>query len=199
MIKFNKIVKRLLPYDRVQYIDYFSRDDRSSDWQRISFQLLSFQSYNERSKNDLKLYLETITPLFKNVIEQFDNGMLWIVNFGRKDLPWFPNNACTLASMRNLFKQRNIPNTFKGAIMFEKNDLLEYSKDLLSYPYSVLGSKSLYQDVNISHSQLPFVIKISGILDLDFLSSSKQLLRAVVEENSSDIFIVKQYRGTSLE
>lgn len=82
--------------------------------------------------------------------------------------------------------------------MFKKNELLEYSKDIIAYPYSVTGKKSWYKDLNISHGQLPFIIKISGHLNIDFRSTSKDLLRKVVDENSSDIFIIKQYRGTSL-
>ncbi|MNR43714.1 hypothetical protein D3C85_1623630 [compost metagenome] len=64
---------------------------------------------------------------------------MWIVNHEDKDLEWLPNNEDNLISLRTLFKERGIPNTFKGAIIFTKDDLLKFSKDLISYPYSVLN------------------------------------------------------------
>ena len=40
MIKFNKNVKKVLPYDRQQYFNFFDDDFESSiEWYGVSFQL----------------------------------------------------------------------------------------------------------------------------------------------------------------
>lgn len=189
MIEFKKKVKELLPYDRKQYIS-------RKEWFGISFQL---PGVFEGKDIGLEVYLEAYEDWFKSIICKLDNNSQWIVNQDFIDEDWLPNKQNNLKILRSLFKQNSIPNTFTGAIIFMKDDLLKFSKDLISYPYAVFNKKELlYNNLDISHNELPFVIKISGHLNIDFLSTDIELLRKVVNENSSSCFIVKEYRGTSL-
>jgi len=150
-------------------------------------------------KISLMEYLEAYERWFKAIILQLDNGSLWIVNHDYKDLQWLPNDEDNLISLRALFKQNNIPNEFKGALSFTKDDLLKVSNDLISYPLAVFNAADvLYKDLDISHSELPFIIKISGHANIDLLSTDKDLLKEVLDANSSNGFILKPYRGTSL-
>ncbi|MGJ1226297.1 hypothetical protein [Sphingobacterium siyangense] len=76
---------------------------------------------------------------------------------------------------------------------------MELSKDLISYPYGSYKEESLfYSNIDISHRELPFVIKVLDHLNIDLLSTDEKLLRKVVSENKSDSFLLKPYRGTSL-
>jgi hypothetical protein len=129
---------------------------------------------------------------------QLGNASFWVVNYDR-DSKWFPNDEDNLTSLRTLFKQNNISNKFKGALIFTTGDLLKFSKDLIAYPIAVFNEHGLlYNDLDISHGELPFIIKISGHSNIDFLSTDKELLRKVVGENRSSLFIVREYRATSL-
>lgn len=195
MIEFKKNVNKVLPYDRRQYRDFFDEErDFSIKWYGVSFQL-----ENDGRNVRLTEFVEIYESLFKNIVLKFDNGSFWIVNHDDKDLIWIPNDEDNLIPLRTLFKQKNVPNTFKGALIFTKDDLLEFSRDLISYPCAVFNSEnSLYSNLDVSHGELPFIIKISGHMCIDFLSTDKELLRKVVNENYSSYFIVKESRGTSL-
>jgi len=197
MIEFKKNVKKILPYDRQQYLDFLDENfDSSTKWYGVSLQLPG--GYEGR-KISLMEYLEAYERWFKAIILQLDNGSLWIVNHDYKDLQWLPNDEDNLISLRALFKQNNIPNEFKGALSFTKDDLLKVSNDLISYPLAVFNAADvLYKDLDISHSELPFIIKISGHANIDLLSTDKDLLKEVLDANSSNGFILKPYRGTSL-
>ena len=197
MIEFKKNVKKILPYDRQQYLDFLDENfDSSTKWYGVSLQLPG--GYEGR-KISLMEYLEAYERWFKAIILQLDNGSLWIVNHDYKDLQWLPNDEDNLISLRALFKQNNIPNEFKGALSFTKDDLLKVSNDLISYPLAVFNAADvLYKDLDISHSELPFIIKISGHANIDLLSTDKDLLKEVVNANASNGFILKPYRGTSL-
>ena len=195
MIEFKKDINKVLPYDRKQYIEFLD-DDSSINWYGVSFQL---HGRSTGKKIALTKYVKIYERLFKNVVLQLDNGSFWIVNHDDKDLKWLPKDDDNLAHLRTLFKQRDVSNAFKGALIFMKDDLLEFSSDLISYPYAVLSKDGfLYKNLDISHGELQFIIKISGYLDIDFLSTNKELLKEVVNKNSSSSFIVKEYRGTSL-
>ena len=101
--------------------------------------------------------------------------------------------------MRTLFKQNGIPNKFKGALVFTKDDLLQFAKDLISYPFAVFNEKGLlYKNLDVSNGKLEFIIKISGHLNIDLLSTDKDLLKEAVKANASNDFILKPCRGTSL-
>lgn len=198
MIEFKRNVNKILPYDRAQYIEFLNDDVPSTvKWYGVSFQL---PGVFEGKDIGLEKFIEAYEGWFENAISIFDNGLNWIVTHDRKGWNWFPNNGNNLISLRALFKERDIPNSFRGAIIFTKDDLLKFSKDLISYPYAVFSEDGfLYNDLDISHSELPFIIKISGHLNIDLLSTDKKLLKKVVDENASDTFIVREYRGTSLE
>lgn len=200
MVKFKKKFENILPYSRQQYIEFFDDDFipaiKSTRWYGVSFQLPGAVLGN---KIELNKYVEIYEPLFTNVVSRLDSGSFWIVNHDDKDLKWLPNNEHNLAHLRALFKSRKIKNEFKGALIFTTDELLEYSKDLITYPYVVFDKDGyLYKNLDISHAKLQFIIKISGHLNIDFLSTDEKLLREVVNENSSNLFVVNQYRRNDL-
>lgn len=187
MIDFKNNVKELLPYNRRQYLT-------RTKWFGVSFQVDS-----ERQKLGFNEFIKVYMPLFENVISQFDDNSIWIVNHDDKEIVWLPNDNENLIHLRALFKQKNVPNSYKGALIFTKNELINFSNDLIAYPYAILSQEGfLYKNLDISHSKIQFVIKISGHLNIDFLSTNKDLLREVVNKNASNLFNVKEYRNTSL-
>lgn len=186
-MEFQKNVQSLLPYSRKKYIEM-------SGWFGVSFQMTG------NTKDVIfRDYLEIYEPWFKSVMSRFGNNSSWIINHEYRDFEWFPNRENNLASLRALFKRNKISAKFKGALVLDKDDLLKFSRDLISYPY-VLFSKHniLYRDLNISNSELPFIVKISGHLNIDLLSTDKNLLKEMVIANSTNDFVIKPYRGTSL-
>ena len=56
----------------------------------------------------------------------------------------------------------------------------------------------MYSNIDVSHSKVPFVIKIADHLNVDFLSTDPALVRTVVNEHRSPAFTIKPYTGTSL-
>lgn len=195
MIKFRKIVKRLLPYNRSQYIkDVFWDDNPSPKWYGVSIQFK-----DESKKNNLSEYLENYTPLFQTIVLKYGRNSKWIVNHDDKDLKWFSFEGNTVSNLRALFKQNNIPNSFRGALVFTTETLLKYSKEIVSYPYAVSDINGrLYKNLDVSLANLPIIIKISGHLNIDLLSPDKNILKEAIENNIPDMFIIKQYRGTKL-
>lgn len=195
MIEFKKNVNTLLPYDREQYISFLHGDlEFTPEWYGVSFQL----NKEERELNIVK-YFEFYEPLFKDILLYFRNNLRWIVNQDYITYGWFPNRENTLGSLRTLFKQNKIPNSFKGALICEKDDLLEFSKDLLTYPFLMFEKNGLlYDNLDISNSEIQFIIKVSGHNCVDLLSTDKELLRKVVDEVTTNNFNVKEYRNTSL-
>jgi len=190
MVRFKENVEDLLPYNREQYIDFLAGEDSATRWYGVSFQMNS-------KKDRLTSYLDNYVELFKNVLIEFDNNCTWIVNHDDKDLEWLPNNEKNLLSLRSLFKESNISSAFKGALIFDKSDLLGFSKDLILYPYTLYQKKGfLYKDLDVSHSQIPFVIKLSGHRNIDLLSTNLSLLKRITDANKSSIYDVKVYSST---
>ena len=197
MVEFKKNTKTLLPYDREVYIDYLGYEFyKYPKWYGVSFQLPG--GYEGREIG-LTEYLEAYENWVKNIILQLDNGTCWIVNHDTKDMNWFPYEEDTLISLRALFKQNNIPNKFKGALILTTKDLLKFSKDLITYPFALFKQDGLlYNDLDISHGALPLIIKISHHSNIDLLSTDKELLKKVVSKNFPDHFILRNYKGISL-
>ncbi|MBW7675117.1 hypothetical protein [Chryseobacterium chendengshani] len=185
MIEFKEKVIDILPYNRKRYLSL-------KEWYGISF-----QKPNDEKEKNLLGFIDCYEPLFKTLIQQFDNRYPWVVNHDYMDKNWFPNEDNTLMLLRNLFKENNIPNTFKGAMIFTTDDLLRYTKELISYPYAVFSQKDiLYSDIDISNSEIQLVIKISGHLNIDLLSTDLNLLKKIVNNNSLNDFEIIKYRGT---
>lgn len=194
-IEFKEKFEELLPYDRENYIEFLDDDFKfSSKWCGLSFQLVC-----DEKEIDLPKFIESYESIFKRVILKFDQNSFWVVNHDDIDLDWFPNEEDNLPELRTLFKQNNILNSFRGALVLMKDDLLKYSRELISYPFSVFNEAGLlYKDLDISHSNLQLIIKISGHWNIDFLSTDKELLKLIVNESSTDNFIIKEYRGNSI-
>jgi hypothetical protein len=194
MIIFNKNTANVLPYDRKKYIEYLEDDyPQDSIWNGISFQL------NET--NNLEKFIKLYDPLFKNLILTLNNSAQWIINHDDIDLDWLPNRKNNLSLLRDLFMQNNIPDSYRGAIIIGKDGLLALSKELLSYPYAFFSGEKeglLYKNIDISHSQLPIVIKITGHMCIDLLSTDKKILIKAAHVKSYELFNIKQNRGTVL-
>jgi hypothetical protein len=197
MIEFNKSVKKALPYNRRKYLEFWDDEcDLPTEWNGVSIQL---PGASEGKVGSLTEFVEAYKGLFKNVVLKLDNGSSWIVNHDKKDLDWFPNDEDNLTALRALFKQNNIPNAFRGALVFTKDDLLKFSGELISYPSAVFNQDGFYYaSLDISLGELPFIIKIYGRFSIDLLSTNKELLKEVIKENSSSLFIVREFRGSSL-
>jgi hypothetical protein len=189
MMKFIENFEKMLPYEREHYIDFLDDDfDSETKWNAISLQMNS-----ENEENNLSKFVDVFELILKNVILKLDSGISWIINHDDKDMKWFLNDKNNLEALRSVFKQNNIQDTYKGSLILDKDDLFELAQDLISYPY-VLS----YKNLDISHSKLPFILKITSHLTIDLLCMDKELLRKVIDENSSNKIIIKEYRGTSL-
>ncbi len=188
-MKFIENFEELLPYNREHYIDFLDDDfDAETKWCAVSLQINS-----ENGETSLSKFVDVFGLIFKNVVLKLDNGVSWIINHDDKDMNWFLNDKDNLEALRTVFKINNVQDTFKGSLILEKENLLELAQDLISYPY-VLS----YKNLDISHSKLQFIIKITSHLTIDLLSTDKEVLRKIVKENSSSKIIIKEYRGTSL-
>lgn len=194
MVTFNRKFPKTLPYDRKKYID-FLENDNPTEWFGVSFQL---PGGFEGREIGITEFLEKYETWFKNLITKLDSDSSWIVNHDDKDMDWFPNNDDNLPSLRALFKKYNIPNNFRGALLFPKDDLLEYTRDLLSYPTGVFSEDGLlYKDLDISHGELPVIIKINAHWCIDILSTDKDWLRETLNKNNVQ-FIARIFRSASL-
>jgi hypothetical protein len=172
MIEFKRDIEKILPYNRKNYLGYQADTDFSVKWYGASFQVVEIADQKNAS---FQQYLEMYEPLFKNIVLEFDKSSSWIVSHD-KAVPWFPNEYDNLPDLRTLFKRNDISNSFIGAVIFFTPDVIQYSKDLVSYPYSVTGRKGvLYRDLDISHSELPAIIRISGHLNIDFISTDENI------------------------
>jgi hypothetical protein len=188
MITFKKNIKELLPYDRQEYYTF-------KNWYGVSLQLPGVFEGKVIPKIE---FIQIYEPIFVNIVTKLDNGKPWIVNHEFEEYAWFPNRQKNLPKLRGLFEENNIPNEFKGALMFSKEDLLKYAKDLMIYPNRVINGAKCYQNIDISHSDLPFVIKTSGHTELILVSTDKNLLREIVDQNSPSPIIKRELSGTSL-
>lgn len=188
MIEFIDDVKNHLPYSRKQYISF-------KNWFGVSYQL------DEKLESvTLDSFVNNFESFIRFLITMFDKDTDWVVNHDDKDLDWFPNNEDNLYDLRKLFKENNIPNNFRGGLILTGHDLLTWIKSLMIYPFSVFNDKDiLYKNLDISNCRYQFIIKISGHLNIDLLSTNKDFLEKIIfNDNYPHKFIVKEYRGTKL-
>ena len=196
-IKFSRNIKNLLPYDRDEYWVYLHDEvEPSVKWYGLSFQLPGAEEASDGNKSDKKKFVDIYELLFKDIVSKIDDNSFWTINQVYKNIfGWLPNNERNLMNLRKLFKQHDISNTFKGAILLKKDPLLELTRDLILYPISIFNKPGwLYDDLNISHSTLPFFIKTTHHFDVDILSTNKELLQNIVDEYIPSQFIIKKYR-----
>jgi hypothetical protein len=188
---FQKNVRALLPYNRTRYRAF-------SHWYGASFQLASEAPNIEQGISfGLPKFLAHYEALFKQLIATFDDGSPWTVTHEAYDFAWWPNDEPTLPALRALFAYHRVPNNFQGALRLTKPQVFALASELLSYPAGLFRSKkTLYRNVDVSHNTLPVVIKVSGHLNVDILSTDPALVREVVSENRSPVFTIKPYRGT---
>jgi hypothetical protein len=197
MVKFRKNVSRLLPYNRKQYKKFlFSDSDVSVKWYGISFQL---PIYVEGKDVTLAEYIHAYKPFFEGVISKLDNGAFWIINHDKNDQNWFPDEGRNLPELRKLFNENNISPEFIGALIFSTNELLAYSNEIISYPYTIIEDDGwFYTDLDISHSKLPIVIKILDHLTVEMLSTDINYLKKAAKESFSSQFYIFEWNGTKL-
>lgn len=197
MVSFKNSGSYHLSYNKEQFDNFLKNEEGTfSSWFGVSFQLPGGYEGKDVGLDNFLRYFE---GLFEMVVTSMDDGSDWTVNHEYKDLEWFPNEGNSLQGLRELFKANKVPNSFKGALAFSTNDLLSYTKELISYPHTVFGRpRAFYSDLNISHGELPLIIKISAHLNIDFLTTDLEFLKKIVNECAKDPFIVRAYRGTSL-
>jgi len=196
MVKFEKSISQLLPYDREQYIAYFDEDDHTFDgktvWHAVSLQQgkIKDEKLYQASEEIVTKCIDVLEESFRKIISRLDQGLPWIVNHDDKDLRWFNKEDNTMMKMRRLFEQSNIPISFIGCLIFSKEGLLDFARELITYPY-ILS----YKNLDVSHSKLPFVIKMTGHLTLDLLSTDKALLTNILNDDTFDSFLKITYRS----
>jgi hypothetical protein len=195
MITFEKNSDKKLPYDKKQYLLYFDEDPLAEiEWYGFSMQTRTLQGYRfERKleKEEFSKIIDVLEEAFKSSIAKYDKNSNWIINHEYKDFDWFKNDNDNLPSLRKLFKQNGIPNSFRGSLICSKKDLFAYSRDLISYPF-VLS----YRNLDISHNTLPLIIKITGHIDINILSTNKALLKEFLPNNSLMGICTKLFRGS---
>jgi len=197
MIKFRKTVARLLPYNRTHYMRAWrGRKQTDAKWYAYSFQLDEDERTVSYALNTYKpMFIDIYQPFFEEVVLSFGSTSRWIVNHDYKNREWLPNNQNNLPRLRSLFKSNNIPFSFKGALEFDTEYLLLFSKELMLYPTSVFNrERSCYNDLEISNKELPFIIKTTAHLDIDLLSTDKELLEKFAGKKMKGSDVV-QYRA----
>lgn len=197
---FTPNVRALLPYNQNHYRRYrHSAADSHTPWYGASFQLTSEAHNIARGINfGLPKFLHHYEAFFKQLITTSDDGSCWIVTHDKYDGKWLPNNEPTLPALRALFAQHRVPNTFTGALRLTTPELFALAREFLSYPTGIFSRKrTLYSDVDVSHSKRPLILKISAHLNVDFLSTDHALVQEVVKQHRSPDFTIKPYWGTS--
>jgi hypothetical protein len=108
MIKFEKDVQSMLPYNRQHYIDWLDDDvESSTQWFGVSFQLGDNMLKTFTAEQFARLKTELLKastveivkiyrPLVENIISAFSENSEWIVSHDDKDLAWFREEGETL-------------------------------------------------------------------------------------------------------
>lgn len=187
----------MLPYDREQYLDFFDEEVDLSNptprWFGVSLQLEPIQNQ--------KLYLVTneiiehsidvLSMAFEAIVSKLDQNQCWIVNHDDKDMEWFPigKDDEMLPELKALFQRNNVSNSYKGSLVLLKDELLVLARDLMSYPY-----RFSYKNLDISHCELQFVVKITGHLTIDLLSTDQMLIQRIESDSLLSTFAKMRYR-----
>jgi hypothetical protein len=195
MITFEKSNEKKLPYDKKQYLSFLDDEEISdSGWYGFSLQVKNLENCRfekELKEDEFNQTIDLLESAFKIIIATYDNGSFWTINHEYKDFDWFKNNDGNLTSLRTVFKQQNIPNSFKGSLICSKDDLFAYSRELISYPF-ILS----YRNLDISHNALPLIIKITNHLSISVISSNTTLLNDFLKNNSVSNMNTVKYRGS---
>ncbi|MDJ1486145.1 hypothetical protein QNI16_37025 [Cytophagaceae bacterium YF14B1] len=200
MITFEKNISQQLPYNRENYIAYFNDQnddlDRNVIWYGVSLQQADIkdQKLYQVSEQIVVNSVNRLENAFKEIVSEFDQVLPWIINHDDKDLPWFNTENSRLPHLRDIFKQNNIPSSFIGCLVFDKEDLVNLAHELITYPYDLL-SKLSYKTLDVSHTKLPFIIKLTGHLTLDIVSTDKALVTKIVNDDTFDSFLKILYRS----
>ncbi|MDJ1495243.1 hypothetical protein QNI19_20050 [Cytophagaceae bacterium DM2B3-1] len=200
MIKFEKNISQLLPYNRANYIAYFNDEDDTFDrnviWYGVSLQQADIkdQKLYQVSEQIVVNSVDRLENAFKEIVSEFDQGLPWIINHDDKDLPWFNTENKRMPQLQNLFKQNTIPSSFIGCLVFNKEDVVNFARELITYPYDLL-SKISYKTLDVSHTKLPLILKLTGHLTLDIVSTDKALLTKISHLDKLDSFLKIPYRS----
>ena len=195
MVVFRKDVSQRLPYDRDKYMAYFDEDndtfDRNVIWHGVSLQQTEIRNESLYQVSDAVVTnsIDCLEKVFKEIMSSLDQGLPWVVNHDDLDLPWFREKGNTMPKMRDLFRQMDIPISFVGCLLFSTDDLGELARELTTYSY-ILPHKNL----DVSHSKLPFVMKLTGHLTLDLLSTDMALITKILDDGIVDYFLKIPYR-----
>lgn len=202
MIAFIRNYEELLPYKRENYLSYLDDDPEFDDkWFGISIQPQTHQ-------NHLKNTLSFMARTFKKLIDYYDKGMNWLVIHEYKDLPWFPSNKkgddVTLPDLRQFFKDNRVSKHFIGGLSLPKDIITgQLLKDITTYPYLMFpDSQFLYKDLEITHSSIPLIIKITGhknnniLPAIDLLSTDIKLIKEVNKMKFSGSYEKVQYNNS---
>lgn len=169
MIVFEKSIDRVLPYNRVKYRQFLNEECNLNEpgWVGVSLQC-------NRVIHSMDAFVELFEPLVLEIIELYENGNCWIVNHDDKDLKWIPEINSNLSCLKNEFTASNIPFSFKGGLLLELDSLQSLIKDFLAYPLSAFSEEgSFYKNLDISHWEKEFIIKITSHATIDLLSTSE--------------------------
>ena len=146
MITFDKEVEMLLPYDRDQYLDFLEDDSILL----VKWYGLSFQINGNDEHISLIEYIDSYEYFVKELISNLNNNSNWIVNLEDKNFEWFPNDENNLYDLRSLFRKNKISLEYTGGAVFSNEDLQQYVKDLILYPYVLLDKPGkLYKNPQI--------------------------------------------------
>ena len=92
MVKFEKNISQLLPYDREPYMAYFDEDDNTFDgkiiWHAVSLQQAEIKNekLHQASEGIVTNCIDSLEKSFKKIISRLDQGLPWIINHDDRDL-----------------------------------------------------------------------------------------------------------------
>ncbi len=165
--------------------------ESASNWHGVSLQLETIR--NEKllaaPEEIVNQAIDILDRMFRHLIALLDDGNLWIVNHDDKDMQWFLDQSETLPRLREVFRHTKTPGTYRGSILMFDEDLLELSRELVTYAYALS-----YKNLDVSHGTRPVVIKATGHLTLDILSTDFELMSHMLADSSLDVFTKVPYR-----
>lgn len=160
----------MLPY-WADFWSYLGDGPTEKDWY-----ITSIQS-KDCGREEYECLLQFMTPVFEIMIRKHDDGSRWMVYQGRRR--WFPYRVSKykLRSLKRLFKTHSIPKHYLGGFIVSTDEVLgNLRDDLVSFPLA-WSFKELY----LCHETMPVVIRVSGHMCVDIITSDKDMATAMAE------------------